>query len=228
MMALVLLPLLARAGGVHSGDSSPFAINIGGYPNGARWVSATAGFFLDTWTPCCSRTASGESNSFSIQRPPALRFLAGDVLDADSGLPVPGAQLSLAPGSGAADGGPNGWFRLAPVAQGNNYQLSAQHMGYWPAMVSGIDVEEHRPAFQRIWLEPIRPSAVTGLQITADSVNVHLSWNPVGGATGYRVRAAWDQGGYWSPQVTTTQTDWTTPFLQGVEQVRFYRVSSVQ
>jgi hypothetical protein len=41
-LAIALLPLLTQAGGVHSGDSSPFALNIGGYPNGARWVSGTA------------------------------------------------------------------------------------------------------------------------------------------------------------------------------------------
>ena len=222
-----LLPLTALAGGVFSGDSGLFNLDTGGHPGGARWVSAAASFLLDTWTPCCNRTSSSESGLFTFQPLPAQRFLAGDVRDADTMLPLADTQVQVAPGDNSQVSGPNGFFRLAPVAEGHYYQLSASHAGYLPATISNITVPEHQPAWWRILLEPIRPPAVTGLQISPDGVNVHLNWNPVAGATGYRVRAAWDQGGYWSPQATTMQTEWSTQYLQDVGQIRFYRVSAV-
>ena len=218
---------VAQAGGVHSGSSGSFGLDTGGSPNGARWVSAMASFSLDTWTPCCSRNASTESGLFTFQPLPAQRQLDGVVLDADSGLPLADAQVQAAPGGGQDGSGPNGYFRIAPVAEGHNAQLAASHAGYLPATVSGIEVDAHQPAWRRILLEPLRPPAVTDLHVSADSLNLNFSWSPVAGATGYRLRAAWEPAGYWSPQATTTQTVWITPIQQGIDQTRLYRVSAV-
>jgi hypothetical protein len=150
------------------------------------------------------------------------------VLDADTGLPLAGVELMLAPGGLAESSGANGHFQLQPVTQGSGYQLTASLAGYHSASVSGIEVEAHRPAFVPILLEPIRPPAVTGLEISANTDYYYLDWDAVPGVTQYRVRAAWDPHGYWSPVVTTGQNSYSAPLPAGVEQTRLFRVSALQ
>jgi hypothetical protein len=69
---------------------------------------------------------------------------------------------------------------------------------------------------------------VTGLTISATSQACFLDWEPMPGIATYRIRAAWDPYGYWSPVATTGQTQYETPLPAGVDLTRLFRVTAIQ
>lgn len=97
----------------------------------------------------------------AVREEPARVRLAGRVVDAATGEPLPDAHVLLADGSAGTAAGAGGLFAFASLLPGD-HQLVATHVGYAPALVTVADVAPGagRVVELRLVTETIAPRTV--------------------------------------------------------------------
>ncbi len=82
--------------------------------------------------------------------------LAGRVTDADSGVPLVGANITARPGSGQAVTGPDGAYSMTLTI--GTYDITAQAAGYYSETVAGVVIQESATTVQDFTLTRIPPA----------------------------------------------------------------------
>ena len=125
----------------------------------------------------------------AVREEPARVRLAGRVVDAETGAPLPYAHVVLADGGGGTSADGDGLFALAGLLPGD-HRLVATHVGYTPAAVRAQGVA---PGTGRVLEVRLTPTPVASGPVVVDGLTQRLPSERLGVGERDRV-AAGDEG----------------------------------